>query len=471
LYEEFFNNPRTYDLESNIKNILKVFEENSTLSKKKNYSENLYNSLNQILYGPPGTGKTYSVIELALKIICKNEDLGEEIKQILKKSENEQLSNEERKKLKEKFEEYKNKGQIEFITFHQSYSYEDFIEGLKAESSENGNIKYEVKDGIFKRLCNLALNDWKNLINNKQINSYRVKIESSNIKLINEKNKKIIIPIELFEIFLNNWNEIKDKSGSDINELLNTKYLSSFLHFFKERYKGIIDSLINYIKENENNQNLKNYVLIIDEINRGNISKIFGELITLIEEDKRLGKDEEIKVTLPYSKETFGVPSNLYIIGTMNTADRSIALLDTALRRRFEFVEMMPKPEELKNIKIEDLDLEKMLTAINERIEYLLDRDHTIGHAYFMRLKDIDENKRLDELKSIFKNKIIPLLAEYFYEDWENIDLILNNNGMIREKKLNFISKIEEKIDKKVYEITKADDWTIETFKKIYKEN
>ena len=184
-----------------------------------------------------------------------------------------------------------------------------------------------------------------------------------------------------------------------------------------------------------NKKNQKNYILIIDEINRGNISKIFGELITLIEPSKRIGATEEIKVKLPNNGELFGVPQNLYIIGTMNTADRSIAQIDTALRRRFEFVEMLPKPELLvdknKNpIIIDGINVQKILEAINERIEYIHDREHTIGHSYFMPLKDEPTKAKLDE---IFRVNIIPLLTEYFYSDWQDLRFVLNND-YIKEK-------------------------------------
>ena len=236
---------------------------------------------NQILYGPPGTGKTYNAI------------------------------------------------------FHQSYGYEDFVEGLRSNESGAGFVP---KDGIFKKLCRKA------------------------------------------------------------------------------------------------SKSPKNYVLIIDEINRGNISKIFGELITLIEDDKRLGEKNQLKVTLPYSSESFGVPKNLYILGTMNTADRSIALLDTALRRRFEFFEYMPK-EELLPENACGINLRKFLRVINERIEYLFDREHTIGHSYFLK-----EDLTFEELVSIMKNKIIPLVQEYFYGDWEKVELVLG--GACKKGRSNrFIEK------------------------------
>ena len=328
--------------------------------------------LNQILFGPPGTGKTWNTVNYALAII--------EAKSV------EDLNEEDREEIEKRFNELKKAGQIEMVTFHQNYTYEDFIEGIRpvlsgeqktedGEQEDKRDIKYELSEGIFKRIANCA-----------------------------EKN-------------------------------LGQKY-----------------------------------VLIIDEINRGNIAKIFGELITLIEPSKRLGGDDGATVTLPYSKDKpFGVPKNLYIIGTMNTADRSIALLDTALRRRFDFVEMMPCPKhQMISADIKGVNCQELLEKINERIRVVYDREHQIGHTYFMDLKD------MASLAKTFQNRIIPMLQEYFYENWKKIDLVLNKNGFIQEIKVdNSLLQNPDLVEpeRKIYELLPAsnDKWQDpDSYIKIY---
>ncbi|MCS3901805.1 tetratricopeptide repeat protein [Methanococcus voltae] len=390
--------------------------------------------LNQILYGPPGTGKTYNTIAKAVQII---DNLDEN-----------QIKEMTRNEIIQRYEELKENGQIEFITFHQSYSYEDFIEGINPETDEQGNISYIIKDGIFKEICNKALKNYKNS-NNTNLNN-RLDFKEAFEKLTEDTNfidgetLKIETKQSYYNItdVTNTTIRFDKKNGSSkhslciatLKDMYNHKTTDKILTGgLKTYYDGLLNKLnnINEISENtpKKVENLKNYVLIIDEINRGNISKIFGELITLLEEDKRIGDKNEIRTTLPYSQDTFGVPNNLYIIGTMNTADRSIALIDTALRRRFHFEEIMPNSELLKDLVVKDINISKMLTAINQRIEYLYGRDQTIGHAYFMNLFDIeDEDEQFKELINIFENKIIPLLQEYSHENWENIQIILRDH-------------------------------------------
>ncbi|EIT1945293.1 AAA family ATPase, partial [Campylobacter jejuni] len=448
--------------------------------------------LNQILYGSPGTGKTYHTIDKALEIISKEEKI-----QI--PSEDDRIN---RKKI---FDEYVKNGQIVFTTFHQSYGYEEFVEGIKPiiDNDENSQeVKYDVKDGIFKELCDKSLKNYiLSMQNENEIDLDKLIFEFANYINQDFLNKGNEFPLEnkvsIKKILLNSKDEYRSfllggsiKSPQRLTiDIIKRDYLNfknkKILSFkdIKPKYDSQSDyhgnaiyyfMFYNKLKEFENIQNekfkikkeiLKSYIIIIDEINRGNVSKIFGELITLIEASKRIGEKEELKVTLPYSGKEFGVPKNVYIIGTMNTADRSITSLDTALRRRFEFIEMMPDVSKL-SIDCEGINLQELLKAINTRIEYLLDREKTIGHAFFISVEN------LEDLKKVFKNKIIPLLQEYFYNDYALIDAVLNKNGMleISVENKDYLKNMTEFIesDKIVYKFSDSNNWSKDTFIKIY---
>lgn len=334
-----------------------------------NLTTNNKQSLNLILYGPPGTGKTYNSVNKALEIL-----LGETAYAAFEtnaKTQSKFNTKVEREFYTKEFNKLKDKGRIVFTTFHQSMGYEGFVEGIKPETNKKTKqVIYDVKNGILKELC-------YNII------------------------KENINPVDRTKV-----------SDEQVEEFIREKQFIA----------------------NKGKQNiLDRYVLIIDEINRGNVSQIFGELITLIEKDKRLGEDEVLTVKLPYSHKEFGVPNNLYIIGTMNTADRSVEALDTALRRRFSFEEIMPKPDKLKGISIlvgtSSIDIEKLFTNINERLLVLKDREHQIGHSYFMNVDSVEK------LKAVFFDKIIPLLQEYFYGDYEKILMVLGDGFVTQEKK------------------------------------
>jgi len=441
-----------------------TLEKNDTLQQKIEIL-----SLNQILYGPPGTGKTYSVVRRALEIIEGN-------------------ASDDRSK----FKEYVEKGQIKFITFHQSYGYEEFVEGIKVET-KNDNVSYRIEDGAFKRICKRANGDnWKKILlkdTKEELTEdgfkklYKNYVDKLPIFPNNTYGKILETPTDKQPFYLYKNNQfsilVKPQNSNDPKTISCDKLIKDIFHndnYGMPSYEPVIiqDILSQEYESYKTNHINQNYILIIDEINRGNISKIFGELITLIEPSKRLGEDDEIMVELPYSKEKFGVPSNLYIIGTMNTADRSIALMDTALRRRFEFVEMMPEYDELNEINIEGINIGEMLKTINERIEYLYDRDHTIGHAYFMGVTDIKT------LANVFKNKILPLLQEYFYDDWEKIRLVLGdsqkdeNLQLVKIKKNMaveklFRGKIDYIDDKILYEINNEAFNNPQSYIEIYK--
>ncbi|EAH8500433.1 AAA domain-containing protein [Campylobacter jejuni] len=472
---------------------------------KDNINNNI--SLNQILYGSPGTGKTYHTIDKALEI------LGENL--------------ESRDEKKAKFDEYVKNGQIVFTTFHQSYGYEEFVEGIKPSlnSDENSQINYKVKDGIFKELCKKALENRDDI---ESFNFYINDLKEKTKEDANNPEKYFQLPNTKYSIQYRGGKTFRIKfddmsknhkdypvsidnieklyKTSNIDEIYNSAYVKAILNYLKSQ--GLKD-----YKEKDEKINLP-YIIIIDEINRGNVSKIFGELITLIEPSKRLGNEEALELTLPYSGEKFGVPKNVYIIGTMNTADRSITSLDTALRRRFEFVEMMPNSDLLNNVFIckdvenpnEDEDylgddaktegyaeiLQNILISINKRIEFLLDREKTIGHAFFMS-EAVKFNKNnwikpdeyeedwyvlsISKLKKVFQNKIIPLLQEYFYNDYALINAVLNDNDMIFEDKKDdkYLQKIKNldsvNSERSIYNIASFDDkiWDkIEIYQAIY---
>jgi hypothetical protein len=387
---------------------------------------------NIILYGPPGTGKTYSVVQYAVAIIeektletIKAEDYEVVFKRYLK---------------------YKDDGQIAFSTFHQSFGYEEFIEGIRPvlTSDESGeeekNLKYKLHDGIFKALClkaelNIASpftsfeNAWDALVN-------AAPAKGEKYVFTHDTGSTIEAEFINEDCFRVNWNS-NIKSHNDLTkqsiyeQWLHNKDRSELTggnRWMFDARKAVINELAgkyNLPTLVKHDNHTKNYVFIIDEINRGNISKIFGELITLIEPTKRIGASEELRALLPYSGQNFGVPANIYIIGTMNTADRSIAIIDTALRRRFSFVEMQPDSSLLRDIVVDGVDIAEMLDTMNRRIMVLLDREHTIGHSYLFPLKD---NPSVEFLAKIFENNIIPLLQEYFYDDYEKIQFVLGDN-------------------------------------------
>ncbi|WP_347029227.1 AAA family ATPase [Intestinibacter bartlettii] len=451
---------------------------------------------NTILYGPPGTGKTYNTVMYAVAII-ENKKL-------------EEIKKENYTEVIDRYNKYKEDGLIEFTTFHQSYGYEEFIEGIKpvihSDEEDETDIQYEVVPGLFKKFCDIAgkpilrkekcdigINEsptiWKISLEGSGENSTRTEcMKNEHIRIgYDEYGREItnlfkgVAGRHILNYFINDMS-IGDivMSCYDCNTVDAIGVVTGEYEWHDEypEYKRLrkVNWIVKGIKENiikinngsrlsnptvyklrmdlsdvmeiiekyskntiEVEEKKKNHVFIIDEINRGNISKIFGELITLIEPTKRIGQTEGQKVRLPYSQKLFGVPNNVYLIGTMNTADRSIATIDTALRRRFNFKEMLPDEEVLDGIYVEDVSIKDIFIKMNKRITVLFDREHTLGHAYFLPLKDAPT---IETLANIFENSIIPLLQEYFYEDYEKIRMVLGDNQKDSEDK-QFIT-IEE---------------------------
>ncbi|WP_276964393.1 AAA family ATPase [Chryseobacterium sp.] len=555
--------------------------------------------LNQILYGAPGTGKTYLTKKIAVEIING-------------------VRKRNRKEILNEYEDLKNLGHIKFTTFHQSMSYEDFVEGIRPEEV-NGQIIYEKKPGIFKELCtvaksanvvndsidinfdncnyfkmslgglqNLEKHQWsvdngllflgwgedKDFTEFKNIEEWTVfrdKFKEKYPELVKE-SKYVIQAVFWFQrmkigdiVLVSKGNKIIDAVGvvegdyfyDDSKNLDNyqfrkVKWLATDLNVNSNVFvsKGISQQTIYQFYDNDVKKDVlkemfkkekhsvrKNFVLIIDEINRGNVSAIFGELITLLEADKRKGvyknNDEYIETILPYSNEVFSVPDNLYIIGTMNTADRSVEAMDTALRRRFSFTEMPSDPDLVRADKIiydtlwqyedvgwddsrwievenglkelfefnldweddkrelwdsytkegynindaeklnpyfkERINLNTILKTINDRIEFLIDKDHQIGHSYLLKVKS------LKDLSNIFANNIIPLLEEYFFGDYGKIGLVLGGE-FVTSKTINgenilaqnFSYNTEILDEKEVFKFTPQDSWNLKTFTSIY---
>lgn len=460
--------------------------------------------LNQILFGPPGTGKTYHTINKAIEILDPDYLI-----------ENGDESEHARQALKMRFDELVKDERIGFVTFHQSFSYEDFVEGIRAVSNTDKQLEYKIEPGIFKRLCDesRAANAptsyeirskprvWKISIDgtgttntktyclengearigwgylgdlrtlNDQENSDFQALGSNDQSTLRSFSQEMVAgdilicirSVEQIEAIgvvtgdyrfeeerqvphpvRNDYNHVRPVKwiyrdvGLSILPLNNDIRFTLKTVYSMDRFSW--GELLAYLQEHDQqpvitNQTLLNekkpYVLIIDEINRGNVSRIFGELITLIEPSKRAGATEALSTILPYSKRAFSVPDNLYLIGTMNTTDRSLAGLDIALRRRFVFEEMSPRPDLLTGVEIKangvSIDVGELLKVINQRIEVLLDRDYCLGHAYFMSLAG-EEKPTLAQLGAIFQHQILPLLQEYFFEDWQRIAWVLNDH-------------------------------------------
>ena len=461
-------------------------------------------SLNTILYGPPGTGKTYTTIEKAIMIANPAYTL-------VGRSRNE---------VKSEFKRLMDGRYIEFVTFHQSLSYEDFIEGIKPvlDKEDGEQISYHIEDGLFKRIARKAYSEyykigapksaehkfdrlalyelaWDSLIVKAEEGlegNQRLKLRSLKGKLLEVTSvsqqgnlnlkpetagdKSYIVSysrtLKLFERF-DVLGEVKnlDKEFREVIGGANSTaywcvldYLNKWVDGNKtdqvsSEVKEVPESLIHFDPNVvDNSLQVESYVLIIDEINRGNVSQIFGELITLLEDDKRAGRTEFLELTLPYSKEKFSVPPNLHIIGTMNTADRSVEALDTALRRRFSFEEMLPNADHALIGNVGDINLGMILKKLNLRLEKLLSRDHTIGHSFFINVDSPED------LYCAFYNKILPLLQEYFFGDFGKIGLVLGSSFLNQEKLIlpdggkffaNFDDYEDEDflLDKRIYRI------------------
>jgi 5-methylcytosine-specific restriction protein B len=475
-------------------------------------------SLNTILYGPPGTGKTYLTSQRAIQIIENLTDTELESK----------YAPDQRRRLKTRFNEYQQQGKVALLTFHPSFAYEDFVEGIKPFKNEKNDLYYDVEDGIFKQICfnaayalylaqqqraldSLAKKSENkdkaiptrpfdalffefidylkrmmqegseeitfetkqgkgvNLVNINQNNTLAFQTSRSTKHYLVTKNSlaklyRAFSSIEEIQNLAKDIGSVVGRSNTSVmwaafhrlktfeatryrtyNSLLNNHRLSgnSVSKVQYQQMKRAIQQLDYSTLSPNDFQQAGNFVLIIDEINRGNPASIFGELISLIEDDKRAGKEEALQTVLPYSREPFQVPPNLYIIGTMNTADQSVDTLDLAFRRRFTFQAVRPQPslltpsisvsipknESNKSEKLsqaaepkvsytrQKIHLDKLLQALNERLLWLKGEEYQFGHAYFLPV--FNASDALLELRKAVYQQVIPLLEEYFFDDWE----------------------------------------------------
>lgn len=362
---------------------------------------------NIILYGPPGTGKTFNTIDRAVEVACGTKGTHDQNKK--------------------SFDRLRKEGRIEFITFHQNYAYEDFVVGIRPDLDQAAALKFRRSDGIFYRLCKRAEQNYLQFKNKSEVLRPFEEVFNEFITPLVKEDKEIEIKMSsgktsfwITDINSSNVGFRKQSGGTDHTLSLDTmKELYDGTREFKSGLSYYYTPLINELwkkgKREAHNVSLENFVLIIDEINRANISRVFGELITLLEEDKRIGARNELRVSLPSGEKDFGIPPNVYIIGTMNTADKSIALVDIALRRRFEFLGYFPDYSKLVE---SDGDL---LRHINKEVyNRKKSADYLIGHAYFMEGRN--------SLQAL-RNKIIPLLMEYFSGKTEIIEGIFTNSG------------------------------------------
>ena len=453
-------------------------------SKKENPMENRVGSAiemllrqkkNIILQGAPGTGKTYSTAALALSMIGKQPNRGTE-----SESEYHKKVMDEYEKQLIKFDEDGNvagDGQIGFVTFHQSMDYEDFVEGIKPKTKD-GAVSYNIEDGIFKAISDLAKSNFEDSKKNKEelkleldtktvFERYCAKIrdelrENDSVELMAKSKLRIrdvlcksdgsaksislsktaespnqTLSIDMVVRDYPKYKSGEIKSYEDIKPKFESKslYHGNAIYYFElfKKMKEFEDKNKSGTSAQTEKIELKNYVLIIDEINRGNVSKIFGELISLLEADKRVGGDHPLSVTLPYSKVPFSVPSNFYIIGTMNTTDRSVGSIDYAVRRRFAFVTL-----EADESKIEGDDAKKLFASVKRflsQTKYDMDiEDLMVGHSYFT-------TSNTDALKMKWQYEILPLLMEY------------HKDGIIKESPLKGFSEEDAKKVKVDYDL------------------